>query len=601
MDGLPFIPGFRFTDITKKDYHLSSQFRWKNGYAIPKDKPTGIGKAPLDVDCMLYSKTLGTTGYNPTLTYGQAKDPPKPIVQPHFIMFDGKCLSFNGFTQQPITESAVDTFRVRRVKITYFLVDDSISVVEPIVENAGYVQGCLLKRGQIPNPHRKNKNWHWSDLNNGVELSFYGVVYKLCNCDSFTRQFLSSQGVEVDVDKPVPDDPYMSARREQLLQQKKQQSKTLALKSGFCSRSIEDDKLKQFLENDGKVLRFYTAWLDEGYEPVEWKFFVLLYFLAYDRIEIYESRNMGNTCGQNSFPLFLGKIKLPKDWSDLPPNFPSIYLEPGNKECKEYYQPKDFIIGHTIFVMGRRFLLYDCDPFTRDYFKDILQIIQPDSIQMFKPKDNFPTVSKLVIPPHTGIGDPDDTRQNCLSLIPKAPKTLDFVTYVLNASKKLRYKLKMVPVYEVDNLRDFIMEYCLGNDQMTIVELASKNSGFIKGRFMSSTRLRKPGTNVDEDQFYGTKDFAIGAKLHVRGSVFIIVELDLWTYNYMNENKDKFTQEAIEKAKCYLENKGLLIIQQKPDVINQNSITRDISKSDQIESPEDTIMINIINQSNINI
>jgi len=115
-----------------------------------------------------------------------------------------------------------------------------------------------------------------------------------------------------------------------------------------------------------------------------------------------------------------------------------------------------------------------------------------------------------VIPPHTGIGDPDDTRQNCLSLIPKAPKTLDFVTYVLNASKKLRYKLKMVPVYEVDNLRDFIMEYCIGNDQMSIVELASKNSGFIKGRFMSNTKLRKPGTNVDEDQFYGTKDFAIG-------------------------------------------------------------------------------------------
>lgn len=48
--------------IQKKDYHLSSQFRWKNGYAIPKDKLTGIGKAPLDVDCMLYSKTLGTTG-----------------------------------------------------------------------------------------------------------------------------------------------------------------------------------------------------------------------------------------------------------------------------------------------------------------------------------------------------------------------------------------------------------------------------------------------------------------------------------------------------------------------------------------------------------
>lgn len=122
-------------------------------------------------------------------------------------------------------------------------------------QNAGYVQGCLLKRGQIPNPHRKNKTWHWSDFNNGVELSFYGVVYKLCSCNSFTRQFLTSQGMEVDVDKPVPDDPYMSARRQQLLQQKNQQSATLALKFGFENRSIEDDKLKQFLENDGKVLR----------------------------------------------------------------------------------------------------------------------------------------------------------------------------------------------------------------------------------------------------------------------------------------------------------------------------------------------------------
>lgn len=115
-----------------------------------------------------------------------------------------------------------------------------------------------------------------------------------------------------------------------------------------------------------------------------------------------------------------------------------------------------------------------------------------------------------MIPPYTGIGDPDDTRQNCLSLLPKPPKTTDFVTYVLNANKKLRYKLKMVPVYEVDKHRNFIMEYCLGNDQMSILEVAGKNSGFIKGRFMSSVRLRKPGTSVDEDQFYGTKDLAIG-------------------------------------------------------------------------------------------
>lgn len=154
-------------------------------------------------------------------------------------------------------------------------------------------------------------------------------------------------------------------------------------------------------------------------------------------------------------------------------------------------------------------MLYDCDAFTRAYFKRTLRVDQPDPIKVSEPKNEALSARKKVIPPYTGFGDPDDTRQNCLSLVPKPPKT-DFVTYVLNANKKLRYKLKMVPVNDVDEFRDFIMEFCLGNNQMSILEVVDKNSGFFKGRFMSSVRLRKPDTSVDDDEFYGPKDFAIG-------------------------------------------------------------------------------------------
>jgi len=52
--------------------------------------------------------------------------------------------------------------------------------------------------------------------------------------------------------------------------------------------------------------------------------------------------------------------------------------------------------------------------------------------------------------------------------------------------------------------------------------------------------------------------FVLGAELHAKGLVFIITELDLWSYNYMNENKDMFTQEAIDGAKHFLESKNLL-------------------------------------------
>lgn len=48
--------------MQKRDYHLSAQFIWKNGYAIPKDKSIGTGKAPIDVDSTLYTKILDATG-----------------------------------------------------------------------------------------------------------------------------------------------------------------------------------------------------------------------------------------------------------------------------------------------------------------------------------------------------------------------------------------------------------------------------------------------------------------------------------------------------------------------------------------------------------
>lgn len=73
----------------------------------------------------------------------------------------------------------------------------------------------------------------------------------------------------------------------------------------------------------------------------------------------------------------------------------------------------------------------------------------------------------------------------------------------------------------------------------------------------------------------------LGAELYIRGLVFKIVELDLWTFNYMNENKDMFTRDAIAGAKCFLESKGLLNLQLKEDdVSNQNSTVHQISNHD---------------------
>lgn len=90
----------------------------------------------------------------------------------------------------------------------------------------------------------------------------------------------------------------------------------------------------------------------------------------------------------------------------------------------------------------------------------------------------------------------------------------------------------------------------------------------------------------------------LGSELHIRGLVFRIVELDLWTYNYMNENKDIFTQDAILGAKCFLESKGLLNLQYKENVNNRNLITHEVSDCN--KSFENTVIAKKIDQLNLN-
>lgn len=45
-------------------------------------------------------------------------------------------------------------------------------------------------------------------------------------------------------------------------------------------------------------------------------------------------------------------------------NFPSAVLEISEDEVSEWFSPKDFAIGSTINIMGRKFLVYVNDKYT---------------------------------------------------------------------------------------------------------------------------------------------------------------------------------------------------------------------------------------------
>lgn len=92
---------------------------------------------------------------------------------------------FNAYFKQTVHESPNEYYRVRDVKIYYYLEDDSMSLVEPVIQNSGIPQGKLIKRQRLPK-NDLGDFWHWKDLNIGMNITIYGKVFHTYDCDKFT-------------------------------------------------------------------------------------------------------------------------------------------------------------------------------------------------------------------------------------------------------------------------------------------------------------------------------------------------------------------------------------------------------------------------------
>lgn len=74
--------------------------------------------------------------YKPSLTYGQAVQAPPEDFVPAHVAFDKRVLLFEAYFKQTVHESPNEFYCIRPVKIYYYLEDDSISVVEHVVNNS---------------------------------------------------------------------------------------------------------------------------------------------------------------------------------------------------------------------------------------------------------------------------------------------------------------------------------------------------------------------------------------------------------------------------------------------------------------------------------
>ena len=201
-----------------------------------------------------------------------------PRILPQWIKYDKNVLKFNGYFVEHIVESAYENYRVRKCDIYYYLEDDTIHVTEVKEENSGIPQGWLVKRHRIERDEKKEEFISWRDFNLCSDIVIYGKKFRICSCDEFTAKFYLDKGVRLNDPEPIPEleveDKFkkidMKANMESIGVLREYVE--VKLGGGHPNKS-----LKQFLDNDRKVLNFDILWWDDKYDKDEKRYTMNFY------------------------------------------------------------------------------------------------------------------------------------------------------------------------------------------------------------------------------------------------------------------------------------------------------------------------------------
>ncbi|XP_069492602.1 EF-hand domain-containing family member C2 [Ambystoma mexicanum] len=535
---LPLLPGNSFNrNLGKEKFHKSQHFGYCNKVAMIDAEKPGIGGEPL-------------LGQNLKPKYSVF---PRGIGSdaPSWVAFDKQVLSFDAYFQEVITERREETYRIRQCKIYFYLEDDTIQVVEPQVKNSGIPQGTIVRRHRIPLPPPYDEEYYKVDhFNINKEVVFYATPYKIINCDQFTRNFLTKLGVRLNPPGCVPEDAYSTMRKRE-----QDAMKPLRPYDRF-------DTLKQFLEHDRHVLRFYCIWDDTSSMYGDLRDLILHYYLADDTVEILEV--IPKNAGRDAVPVFLHRGKLPK-YGPLklhrpgeiaartvlnvfgPMGHGGRYLIDNLKTGAvhhEIYKDCDLAIGATINLLGRKIILCDCDPYTKEFYKTKYGIEDFTPLQCRPPPP--PRVERK-FPPYTGFGSEEDSLCSCLSVVPKPPQK-DFRKFMEKdrrglESNVLRFAAKLVTDNPIDKERTFIISFFLSDDTILVYEPPQRNSGVLGGKFLERSQVRKPGQEIfksEMSEYFKAQDLFVGAKVLFNCHHFMLVDADDYAFTYMEKNSDEF-------------------------------------------------------------
>ena len=386
---------------------------------------------------------------------------------------------FLAYFQEPVSQGGGnDTttgFRIRKVVVTFFPKDGGIGIDEPKTKNSGLPQGRIMKRLVLKNPDT-GKVFALPDFSIGESLTINGRPYTIVDADEATRlHFRTELKRPMPPGCVIPDDGYATLRA----------SRSIPKKSGVHAAPARKG---EFFNKDLIVLCFKAAYQDDKLYG-ERRDYKLHYYVLNDTVEITEVAAQG----RHNFPNLLRRQKLPKD-SFYVPNGIGGAMDKGDDNGQrdntiQYVTWRDLACGKTLNIYGRKVLLVSCDSTTVNWYAK--QGINQKPLKLSV--DDFEEPAGPKVPPYNGYGSEDDLYAMGMSLEPAVidRKLEDFARFMRAKGKVLRFIAKLVDAKGQDASREFVINYFLATDQVSVFEPPIRNSGIVGGLFLAKGRYKK--------------------------------------------------------------------------------------------------------------
>ena len=510
---IPFLPGMQLPSIEKENFKTTQTLKVSGQTMLEK-----LNHADVTAKDAELAECLKQSVRPKQKTRSSQFCDQSTILQSGYQDKDKRVLRFWAYFTEKVFISQIEKEVQRRVRILFYLEDGTLQINEEKVKNSGIVQGDFLKRQKVPvNPQHPDEFLQFTDFRVGQTVLIYQREFTVYDADQFTRDHLSEFGVLVADKQSTPVDDFT-------INSIKKNERVNNPETKFFKEYVEakhgggnpNKGLEQYLQNDRKVLSFSAIWNDDTFAG-EANYYTLNYFLADDTVEVKEVQRANS--GKHPFPLMLKRAKLPKKIE--------LVNCPGMSQSRtEYYWTGDLVVGQGVKIYGREYMLYDCDEFTREYYRSELGIIQKCIAIQIDRNDEAP---ERVDPPYNGFGSEQDSLGNCRQLIPKPPR-VDMLKMFQFDSIILRFICERITGDSNDKMSNLVLNFYMGDDSLSVYLTSLRNSGILGGKFMERKKYKHKN---HYDGFFTAVDFQIGAVLEINHHVMRIISADEFTINYM--------------------------------------------------------------------